>query len=117
MYGSETFKYTKPKPRENFFKELEVDIGIEGQQGTDRFTISVCNEGGLLELIHRIHTRFDFVEMSHVLIFKRFDEEMIMGKIRSRVEKIAGKDWDEIANQISTFMNYEFSPSAPAFDE
>ena len=113
----ETFKFTKPKPGENFFKELEVDVGIEGQTGTDRFTISICNEGGLIELVQRIHTQYQSAELNHVLIFKGFDKKIIIEKIKSRIEKVTGKDWDEMANQISTFMDYEFSPNAPGFDE
>lgn len=112
----ETFKFTRPKPGENFFKELEIDVGIEGKEGTDRFTISICNEGGLLDLIHRIHGQYNFAELNHVLIFKVFDEDMIVEKVRSRIEKVSGKDWVEIANRISTFMDNEFSPNAPEYD-
>ena len=57
-----------------------MDVGIEGEEGTDRFTISVCNEGRMLDLIYRVHDHYDFAEINHVLIFKEFDEQMIVGK-------------------------------------
>lgn len=93
-----------------------MDVGIDGKEGTDRFKVYVCNERGFLESLHKIHSLYAFASFNYILVFKEFNEEFIVSQVTGRIEKIRGKSWEEITAQLSTFLEYEFSPNTPDYE-
>ena len=111
----DSFKFTKPKPGQDFILELEMDIGARNGAGSDRFSVTVCNDGGLSAFNKRVIAHYGFVELAHVLVFKDFDEKTIISLLQAKVQEITGETWDEIVSKLTTFLNYEFDPSTPAW--
>jgi len=112
----DSFQFTKPKSGEDFFKELEMDIGLKGDKGSDRFSITICNNGALLNFNQRAIEQFGFVELVHVLVFDELNEDKILTLLRAKINSIDGESWEEITNKLSIFLDYEFAPKLPKWE-
>jgi hypothetical protein len=99
--GTDGTPLSKARPEPKFYLPLELDIGIKGQPGTDRFGLWVCSVSWLEE------QSFPYLGQWLVVV-DRFDAQKIDTFIRSEVMGTSGRTKDELFVKLSRFAAWEF---------
>lgn len=86
-----------------FCVPLQLDFGVEGEQGQDQFNMLVCNPAWIAKRLKE----GPFLG-SHYLIVSRFDIEQIERLLRELTELCIGVSWAEVAKKLSKFAHWEF---------
>ena len=104
--------------KSDYYKELELDIGISGdeQEATDRFSLVICTLEGMTE-VYREHIKvYSMAQFDHILIVENLDEKEIVSRLKKRIEAVRGKSWEDISQKLAVFLNYEFLPNVPSWE-
>jgi hypothetical protein len=89
------------QPEPNFYLSLELEIGIEGQPGADRFHLSVCSISWLEQ------QTFPYLGQWTIIV-DRFDPLNLESFISAKVRAISGASKDELFVKLSRFASWEF---------
>jgi len=99
----ETLDLYKPKKNDNFGLLLEIDIGIENEEGADIFNIVLCTP----KWFEEFYKKKDMVlGLHHIFVFE-YNYEKLYKKLKELM-CIEGKDWHEIATKLSYIGHWEF---------
>ena len=108
-------QYFYPNDPEYFFAMVDMDIGLAGSEGGDIFNLMVCTPRWFEENImtirptERSHETFrKNIFGRHYLFVHTFDEAEIEKEVQVLVDRVKGKDWDEIAPRLSRFFGWEY---------
>lgn len=93
----------RPRDVSCFNVTFEFLVGVRGELGADVFTIVVCNQSWI----------DCFVDNGKAtsrgrLVLEEYDYEKIQSHVSKLVERVHGKDWNEIVAGISRFASWEF---------
>jgi hypothetical protein len=81
-----------------------ADIGPVDASGGDMFVFSVCT----VERLRKILADGKPVFVGKALVIERFSWEVLQNEVQSIVSSVTGIDWDEIANQLHQYGDWEF---------
>ncbi len=98
-----------PEVEDNFEFYVQAIIGVEGEEGGDTFGFQVCTPKWLISN----HDVSDVIFPRNMIIVFEYDLEQIERKISLKCEKISGKDWLEIAQQLNKIGSWEFENYTP----
>ena len=93
-----------PDDYKNFALLIQVMVGPKGQDGSESFDIEVCTPQWLDE--HR--EEYESVIGKGKLIVFKLDLPSILARIRKIFNGCTGKDWNEIAINLSRYGTWEF---------
>jgi len=99
----ESLELYKPEKDDNFGLLLEIDIGIENEEGADIFNIVLCTP----KWVEEFYEKNDMLlGLYHIFVFE-YNYEKLYKKLKELM-CIEGKDWDEIATKLSYIGHWEF---------
>ncbi len=98
-----------PEVEDDFGFYIQAIIGVEGEDGGDSFGFQICTPKWLISN----HDTFDAIFPRNMIIVFEYDIENIKKKIAARCEKCFGRNWLEIANELSKIGSWEFENYAP----
>ncbi|TQL02729.1 immunity 8 family protein [Cellulomonas sp. SLBN-39] len=91
-------------PEDAFAIPIRLQIGPAGQDGEESFDFTVCSAAWLNKQVEQMPV-FD---ARHHLVVRDFHWAVIRRYIEGRVSRCVGKDWEELAQQLSRFAYWEF---------
>jgi hypothetical protein len=106
FFGSEideSLELYRPEISDNFGFIIDLEIGIIGQEGADLFYVMLCTPKWLIENMKQE----EIIVGLHYMIVFEYNYEKIHKKL-AELFCFEGKDWDEIANKLSYFGQWEF---------
>ena len=115
IYSDEGIDLEKFKPKDTGFITLvELEIGIENQEGTELFRFNLCDKKGLLNFINE-DTQFNnegIVELGsyNIFVVKEYNYVLLIKRINELFEKIYADDksWNQLAYELSEFFYWEY---------
>lgn len=109
------FQEFYPDDETNFWCQADMEIGLVGSEGADRFNLQVCTPIWLHKNIlcptpqHESHEQVvNSIFGRHFLFVDRFDEVEIKASIERIVEQAKGKDWNEVSLYLGRYFQWEF---------
>lgn len=92
-----------PEEKDNFGVLLDIEVGIQDEEGSDVFYITLCTPKWLIE-----NQANDKIILGlHYLIMFKYDYKILYDKLQE-LFCIEGKDWEEIATKLSYIGHWEF---------
>ena len=95
----------RPEDPESFCLAVGATIGPEGGEGGDLFYFSVCTAKWLVQ--EPPPKGFEFLH--GYLRLEHWDFELVLRTIRDLCLHTEGKDWNEVATELSRYGSWEFA--------
>ena len=99
----EGFEKYVPENGECFSIEIQVDVGIKGQEGAEIFSFNVCTAKWLEE-----NYKDEIVFLRHIILVPYFNYEMLKNRIEKLIKSIHAETWNEYAEKLSRYGYWEF---------
>jgi hypothetical protein len=94
-----------PDERDRFQIVVAAEIGPAGDPGADVFYVDVCSPSWLVD--QPLEKGFRW---GHPYLFlERWDYEVLRRAIDDRCRQTSGRDWDEVAVELSRYFHWEFA--------
>lgn len=107
---SRVFPKSFAKEQINYFL-FDLSIGSSGDsKAADDFQVEVCDFEALMAINDRIIQKSSLVQFDHLILVKRYDEESVLRMLKRRIGLVEGKNWEDVASQLSWFLYYEYAP-------
>lgn len=87
-----------------FWVILDLKIASPGERGADIFNLYVCSPRALEEIVAEKGVQ----DGRHLLILEEFDYPRIHAWVDTVLERSTGADWDEVADKLSRYFEWEF---------
>lgn len=100
----DTNEPSEPADLDDFAIGVQAPIGPRGHPGEEVFYFTVCTPSWLQQRL----TADKFIFGAHKLIVARFDWGTIEEAIRDLCRRVSGSTWEEVANKLSGFLQWEF---------
>jgi hypothetical protein len=97
-------KNYEPNVPNNFCFLLELMIGLEGEDKSDIFSISVCTP----DWLNTYYNENDIIIGKHLLIVFNYNLDKIKEKISKYCERCVGDSWEEIVIKLKEIASWEF---------
>jgi hypothetical protein len=82
---------------------LEVEIGVDGEQGSDVFQLMVATPEGL-----RSHATGAVISERGTLVISDFSWQEVLKAVRNIVGKCSGKDWNDSVLRLQRYFRWEY---------
>lgn len=92
-----------------FCLDVILEIGLQNSESSDLFYLTICSIDWFSQQVNEQSSYFT----QYHLVVKDFDFEKIENEIKSKLIRISGKDWNELANKISRFARWEYEDYMP----
>ncbi len=102
----------KPVDFDYFSVDIEVAIGVEGAVGSDSFIFTVTTPKYLESKIDGE----DVIFLRHYILVKKWNPDLIKGRLEKLVSSTSGNNWEELAGKFSRFGRWEFEDVRPVKD-
>jgi hypothetical protein len=93
-----------PDDYKSFSFLIQVMVGPKGENSSESFDVIVCTPQWLIENREEYDT---VIGKGRLIVFK-FDLPNILSKIRKIFEGCSGRNWSEIAINLSRYGHWEF---------
>lgn len=95
---------------------IELEIGYENEEGSERFGSNVCNIEGLKQLyqIEKSNIKSDygaqFLNSYNLLLMEEFDPQLILRKVEKVLQEAAEKsdNWSQAAMYLNQYFSWEY---------
>lgn len=109
MFGSKCgIKIYIPTEPDNFLLNIQAFFGPKGSKGSESFDFTLCTPKALEEKF-----RNEVVFIRHYIIVSSFDYNKLVASFEKLANSVSGKDWHEIATQLSRYGYWEFEDYRP----
>jgi hypothetical protein len=93
----------EPSSRADVYLYLQVEIGADGEEGSDVFGLMVCTPEGL-----RSHAREPVIAQRATLVISDFSWEQVFAAVRDIVGKCTGTDWNDSVIRLQRYFRWEY---------
>ncbi|ENV9264979.1 immunity 8 family protein [Neisseria meningitidis] len=107
LYDIDFEKFT-PEIPDNFHRWIDLDIGIEGKQGSSIFSLCICSPKWISH-----HCNKEGFFWSNALILEQFDHKIIKSEIDKILEYCSKETWDLTLSNLLRFFSWEFEDYNP----
>jgi hypothetical protein len=97
----DAFAFSQRSEPWNDFGWFELDIGLEGHQGTTVFQVLVATPAAVSRAKGKAKHR-------RVLVVNTFEPEGVANALKQHVSSIAAHTWDEIVEELRRTMYWEY---------
>ena len=89
---------------DDFFSNIEIEIGPKGISTSDLFNINVCNCNWIINNTQNHGIFFP----KKILIINTLDETSLTSFLSTEIASINGKNWEELARKLALVFNWEY---------
>ncbi|MCF7530071.1 immunity 8 family protein [Neisseria lisongii] len=102
------FKDFTPEVSDNFHQWIDLEIGIEGEQGSSIFSFCVCSPKWIAHNCSR-----EGFFWSNALIMEKFNHETIKDEINNILAYCSKETWELSLSNLLKFFSWEFDDYNP----
>jgi hypothetical protein len=92
-----------PEKSDNFSLLLEIEVGIEGEEGADLFNITICTPKWIME---NLSLDDSLVGLYHIIVLN-YNFKSLVQQL-NQLMCIQGLNWQEISKRLSYIGHWEF---------
>ncbi|UOO82819.1 immunity 8 family protein [Uruburuella testudinis] len=105
---NENFEEFTPEIADNFHQWIDLDIGIEGEQGSSIFSVCVCSPKWIAH-----NCRKEGFFWSNALVMEEFNHVIIKNEINKILLYSSKETWDLSLSNLLKFFSWEFEDYHP----